>query len=169
MFEYLVFRVERSLTRIEHSICRCRHRARIGVLPADTDVLSSQTVDIMLCYGNVPPTADSVSRIGPIISRYLLWRAVVYEHRCCAGEYIVRVACSRPARRVIDRGRSLTWTFTGRNRGSRWPRVWLTATWTDTSAQRRPSKRPAGPGWTSSTPVPRTAGPGREREHPGQR
>ncbi len=73
---------------------------------------------------------------------------VVHEDRGVAGEHIVRVAYSRPARRVTYGGMSLTWSFIGRNRVGPRQETWLTATVTatrtDTSARRRTSKRPNG-------------------------
>lgn len=70
------------------------------------------------------------------------------EDRRCAGYHMVRVACSRPARRVTYGGMSLTCTFVARNRGGSRHRTRLTATVTatrtDTSARRRTPKRPGG-------------------------
>ncbi len=95
----------------------------------------------------------------------------MYEYRRVAGEHIVRVAYSRPARRVTYSDMPLTWESVDRNRVGARPRAWLTATVTatrtDTSARHR---TPNGPGTSpvdASAPSPRMAPPRSRTTTPG--
>ena len=82
--------------------------------------------------------AQISERARVIFGYYLACAGIVHEHGRGAGEHIVRVGYSRPARRVTYRRRALTWPFVdGLDSGSR-RRVALTATvtatWTTPSA-----------------------------------
>lgn len=92
--------------------------------------------------------------------------AVVYEDRRLAGEHIVRVAYSRPVRRVTHCRMPLTWTFIDRNGVNPRPGTWLTATVTatraDTSARPSTTNSPSGPRWTPSTALSSNSRPGHE-------
>lgn len=87
-----------------------------------------------------------VRTLSGITFRPMLSAAVVHEDRRCASEHIVRVAYSRPTRRVTDQCRAPTWYFgAGPDSGS-YRRAVLTAIVTATCTDHHARTAPALPG-----------------------